>query len=104
MRLRSGLEWFFGSGALVVLLLASELRADIDPYRGFQQIGGGSCCGGNDCAPLPDGAVHPVRGGYQVDGWGFVENGKAQPGPDQHYHMCHSGTTLYCFLTPNPGV
>jgi hypothetical protein len=92
--------------ALFVSSLAFQLAYDTDPYRGYKQIGTTiSCCGGNDCAVLPDQAVHAVKGGYQVDGWGFIPNERAQSGPDPyHYHLCHAGPTLYCFLTPAPGI
>jgi hypothetical protein len=90
----------------VVGALVFQLAYDADPYRGYHQLGTAvSCCGGRDCAPLPDQAVHAVRGGYVVDGWGFVPNSAAQPGPDPyHYHLCHSGPKFRCFLTPAPGI
>lgn len=93
------------NGGLLVLVLISQLSADTDMYRGFRQLNSNmSCCGGDDCAALQDGAVKAVKGGYMVESFGFIPNNKAQPGPDQHYHLCHAGPTVYCFLTPNPGV
>ena len=91
---------------LVVLPIALiYLASDSDPYRGFMQLGSKAlCCGGQDCAALPDKDVRAVPGGYDVAGWGCIPNENAQNGFDQRYHLCHSGPQLYCFLTPSPGV
>lgn len=91
----------------VALLAITQVRADVDPYRGFSMPGDPTktCCGGNDCAALPDGDVKAVRGGYSVAGWGFVPNAEAQPGPDQHYHLCEYPKGFRrCFMFPPGGV
>jgi hypothetical protein len=100
------LRWMFVSGGLVIILLVSQLQANTDRYRGYMQLNKSkvSCCGGKDCHPLPDNAVKAVPGGYEVDAWGFIPNAESQPGPDQHYHICHSGKKRYCFLIPNFGA
>jgi hypothetical protein len=95
---------------LVAPTMLILLSADADPYRGFNQMDSAKtpCCGGTDCKRLPDNEVKAVPGGYQVAGWGFVPNVKAQPGFDQHYHLCGDVNqfekSLYCFLTPSPGM
>lgn len=93
--------------AALIVASALQLRADIDPYRGLSMPGDPTktCCGGNDCAPLPDGAARAVPGGYEVTGWGFVPNAEAQPGPDFHYHLCqYPPGVRRCFLFPQGGV
>jgi len=97
---------------LLLPLLATNLSADTDPYRGLMNRQGGSCCGGADCATLPDGAVKAVPGGYEVRSsrWsGFIPNAKAQDGgPDpSRYHLCSNAQGpggLLCFYIPSPGV
>ena len=95
--------------AFVVPVASIYLTADADPYRGYFSLlpNHVHCCGGTDCHPLADGDVTPVKGGYQVHslGW-FIPNDQAQPGPDQHYHMCETcdKSAPRCFLIPSPGV
>lgn len=93
--------------ALVTALLATQLSADVDIYRGFNMVGNpnAGCCGGSDCAPLTDNDVAAVPGGYLIKskGW-FVPNAEAQPGPDMHYHLCIFQKERRCFLTPAPGI
>jgi hypothetical protein len=94
--------------AIVLPIAAIYLTADTDPYRGFHVIGkpNAICCGRSDCHPLRDGDVIARPGGYFIGskGW-WVPNAEAQPGPDQHYHLCEAPPgTRRCFLTPNPGV
>lgn len=69
-----------------------------------------SCCGGQDCAPIPDGSVK-----YTSAGWLIIETGEtipfadAQISHDQHFHRCK--ITLYpektrkgCFFAPGAGT
>lgn len=86
-------------------------------YTGYQNSRKQSCCGGSDCAQLPDDAVHPIKGGYTITYLppGFpnasqlkmpitIPNAEAQPGEDPvHYHLCIWGSEAKCFFTPAPG-
>ena len=77
---------------------------------------GRSCCGGTDCALLPDDAVKAVHGGYVIEYLpkGFpngdtistpftIPNDRAQPGKDPaHYALCIWSQTYQCFFTPWP--
>jgi hypothetical protein len=81
-----------------------------DPKTGF------SCCGGTDCAILPDEAVRAVPGGYVIEMLppGFpngntistpftIPNERAAPGKDAaHYALCIWGKQYQCFFTPWP--
>ncbi len=75
---------------------------------------GQACCGGRDCAAIPDTAVTPVPGGYNVHipegfipGWPaintFVSNVRAKPAPTNgDYHLCYWGDEVRCFFFPAP--
>lgn len=70
-----------------------------------------TCCGGNDCLPLADGAAEPVRGGFLVRETGeTIPWSDAKPSPDGRYHRCRtvqkdpiSLTRRGCFWAPFPG-
>lgn len=84
-------------------------------YTGLQNEKGWSCCGGSDCAPLADGDVKEVPGGYYI--WSkmvFVPASRAKPAreEDGHYHACFYGDPTSdgephnmprCFFYPNRG-
>lgn len=77
-----------------------------------------SCCGGSDCAQLPDAAVSAVKGGFVV--WWLpkdfpgastqtfpitIHNADAQPGEDpSHYHMCIYMGSVRCFFFPGASL
>lgn len=72
-------------------------------YSKWTQENGGSCCNNADCAPLDD-ARFRVRG-EQVEvliesEWVQVPREKIRPfvAPDMNSHLCHIGTTIYCFV------
>ena len=95
-----------GMSFLVVVVGPYLLSADADPYRGFHMNGmpTASCCGGDDCAPLPDEDVEEVTGGYNVRKWGFVPFAETQPGLDRHFHLCEFQGARRCFLIPGYGT
>lgn len=67
------------------------------------------CCSNKDCAPLPDGAVRIVPGGYQVEDEFVAQNDeRIRPSTDGAYHTCrfhplHAGTRIRCFYVPPSG-
>lgn len=79
------------------------------------------CCSGNsvtgDCQPIPDEAVKPIPGGFQITlrpgdhplvtrlHVFQIEASKARPSPDGRHHACLYPTedTLRCFYTPPMG-
>ena len=82
-----------------------------DWYSGLQNEAGEYCCGGNDCAAVPDQDVTPVPGGYQVHVpffksgpvAGFVPNSRAKPAKEGgQYHLCYWGGEIKCFFYPAP--
>lgn len=73
-----------------------------DPETGI------SCCGGFDCAEIPDADVREVRGGYEYLPTGeFIPTSRVQQSHDWRFHRCVflggllKGTTR-CFFSP-PG-
>lgn len=94
----------------IVLLWSSGAYAH-DWYSGITNEKGESCCGGNDCAAIPDEDVTPVPGGYQVHVpnfkggpvQGFVPNSRAKPAKEGgEYHLCYYGQHIACFFYPAP--
>jgi hypothetical protein len=70
------------------------------------------CCGGIDCAPLPDGAVK-----WTPAGWLVLETGETRPeeeagtSQDHHFHRCRkvaseplSPTRKGCLFVPGSGA
>jgi hypothetical protein len=54
-----------------------------DPVTGF------SCCGGTDCAPIPDSDVDETRGGYTDLPTGeFIPRLRVQRRRDWQFHRC----------------
>lgn len=105
-------------GTFVFLLVVLSPARAHDWYTGYQNAKKESCCGGSDCAQLPDDAVRIVKGGYEVtylpeDFPNAIEiqqfpivvlNAEAQPGEDPvHFHMCIWGSAMKCFFVPAPG-
>jgi len=86
-------------------------------YTGYQNEKKELCCGGSDCAQVPDGDARAVEGGYVVErlpvGFpggasvklpAFIPNSRAQPGEDPaHYHLCIWNAEIKCFFVPAPG-
>lgn len=66
------------------------------------------CCSGQDCEPLPDGAVTQVPGGYHVkykaklglDVDVIVPHNKAKPSQDGRYHGCATIDRFMCLYVP----
>lgn len=65
----------------------------------------GECCSNRDCAPLSAVRVHPVVGGYLIDGLHFVFESQTRVSPDGKYHGCFpTPDTLLCFFAPKPSM
>lgn len=76
------------------------------------------CCNDRDCAPVPDGAVRAVKGGYRyrlcpgdhpgVTGEclsGFLRHSEARPSEDGRFHVCiYPSNTVRCVYVPIGGV
>lgn len=100
--------------AICLLLLPLQANAH-NWYSGVQNELKQSCCGGQDCAPLADGDVEEVPGGYYI--WSkmvFVPQSRAQDSREEDgmYHACFWGTipnegerinTPKCFFVPPRG-
>lgn len=96
------------AGALALLAAGACAHDWYDPW----------CCNGKDCVPIPDGTVHPSRGGYRVklcpgDHPGItgdclfqtVRHSETRPSQDGRYHACIFPTnTLRCLYAPLGGV
>lgn len=96
---------------LVVLLSAATPSYSHDWYTGLQNEAGQYCCGGSDCAAVPDRYVTPIPGGYRVDIPDFkgqsvhalVPNARARPAKEGgEYHICVVGHEVRCFFFPAP--
>jgi hypothetical protein len=83
-----------------------------DPVTGF------SCCGGSECAPIPDADVKEMQGGYTYLPTGeFIPYHRVQHSRDWQYHRCsyrsnfinldqgifRAGDTR-CFFAPQPNM
>lgn len=80
--------------AVVVLGLSQIVHAH-EWYTGQHNEKGWACCGGKDCAPLADGDVTPMKGGYYIHSRQiFVPNSRAQASPvdDGKFHACFYGS------------
>ena len=99
---RSGLR----AAALAIGLLLTGPVLSHEPYTAFMTPFGQPCCGGKDCAPLAEGDVSVVRGGFYIGSrQEFVPKIDAQPGPDTRYHICTFKGLRMCFLIPpGPGA
>ena len=77
-----------------------------EPYGAYLTPFGQPCCGEDDCAPLADGDVSRVGGGYFINSRReFVPQVDAQTGPDNRYHICTFQGLRMCFLIPpGPGA
>ena len=75
------------------------------------------CCAGNDCAPIPDHAVRPVKGGYAVTIQpgehpmvkdkpisGFIAYADARQSQDGKAHACIVAGALKCLYERQGGV
>lgn len=69
---------------------------------------GEPCCGGEECAPLADGDVVEVAGGYLIRSLGVtVPFAQTQPSPDGRFHACVwwiPKQTVMCFFGPPPAA
>jgi hypothetical protein len=100
---------------LVAMFLLAITGAEAhDWYTGTHNEKGWSCCGGQDCAPLTDGDVSAVNGGFFIASKQmYVPASRAQPSmsPDGHYHACFlssgrdsgSQPLPQCFFYPPSG-
>lgn len=77
-------------------------------YDDRTTIEGERCCGGEECAPLADGDVAEVAGGYLIRSLGlFVPFADVQSSPDGRFHACVWWTpsqVVKCFFGPPPGT
>src|SRR5438477_2696856 len=91
---------------VAVVLSIGPARAH-DWYEGITNPKGERCCGGKECAPLVDGDVKEVAGGFLIRSIGIVVPYAAtQPSPDSHFHACVWWTPsqeVKCFFVPMPG-
>lgn len=75
------------------------------------------CCNGKDCAPVADGAVRAVRGGWRVRLMPgdhpmvtrpldvTIPHAEARPSEDGAFHVCvFPADTLRCLYVPQGGV
>jgi hypothetical protein len=64
-----------------------------------------SCCGGDDCWQLPEGAVSETLAGFTIKASGeFVTRAKAKPSGDEFFHLCRfPGPAIRCLYFPNRG-
>jgi hypothetical protein len=64
-----------------------------------------SCCGGQDCWQLPEGAVSETLAGFTIKASGeFVTRAKAKPSGDEFFHLCRfPGPAIRCLYFPNRG-
>ena len=90
--------------ACLALAAAPELPATAhQPYDTYMTPFRTPCCGEDDCAPLADGDVSRVRGGFYISSrQEFVPQVDAQGGPDDRFHICTFKGLRMCFLIP-PG-
>jgi hypothetical protein len=86
-------------------------------YTGKTNDKGEICCGGTDCAELPDESVTNVEGGWWVSFHGefaFKGNidieefvpftfGQVADLESAHYSMCVVSGKIRCFFYPSPG-
>jgi hypothetical protein len=69
------------------------------------------CCGGQDCAPLPDGSVKFTKAGWLITTTGeTIPFADTQQSQDEHFHRCRfdannmsSATRHGCFFAPGAG-
>lgn len=92
----------FFYGAVVLLFVAAVLLGTIKAARSHDWYPI-QCCGGHDCLQLPDADVKEVPHGYMVRGT-FVDETKALPSPDEHFHGCFPQGQLGCFWAPRKSV
>ena len=97
----------FLAGALVLAATAARGHSFYDPL----------CCNGQDCAPVPDGAVRATRAGWAVTLRpgdhpeitkplsAVVPFAEARPAEDGRFHVCiWPRDTLRCLYVPPGGV
>lgn len=55
-----------------------------------------SCCGGEDCKPVPDGTVTETKEGVVVKDWGIMSesDGRLRWSQDERDHICISKATF----------
>lgn len=95
---------------LIALLLLIGSAEAHDWYTGTENENGFTCCGGQDCAPLADGDVDEVQGGYFVKSKSlFVPYSRTQASADKQFHICivpyrdAIDNAPRCFFAPMPG-
>jgi hypothetical protein len=96
------------SATFLVATLAATAALPHDWYDERTTADGEPCCGGEECAPLADGDVVEVAGGYLIRSLGVtVPFADVQPSPDGHFHACVwwiPERTVMCFFGPPPGT
>lgn len=78
-----------------------------DFYTGKVNRVGESCCGLNDCAPIPNSDVRLVREGYAVkfgDGEAIIPDRDTLQSPDGRFHKCVWGEQIKCLFVPPLGA
>jgi hypothetical protein len=89
-----------------LLLLASSVAWAHDFYTGAKNGIGESCCGMNDCFPIPNEEVRLTPRGYAVLFNGaFVDVPRSHVlhSPDGRFHKCVWGGEVKCFYAPPMG-
>ena len=91
----------------IAAALAASPAGAHDWYEDVTNAHGERCCGGKECAPLQEGDVEEVRGGFLIRSIGIiVPYAATQPSPDRRYHACVWWTPkqeVKCFFVPTPG-
>lgn len=100
------------AGAILYACFGPVTAWGHDWYTGLVNEHGQACCGGDDCAPLADGDVRAVPGGYYIISHNvFVPQSRVQPSREEDglFHACFWGTaptfgdalgTPKCFFEP----
>ena len=97
----------FAPVAALAFAAALELApaAAHEPYGAYLTPFGQPCCGEDDCAPLADGDVSRVRGGYFDPTAGASSCPRSMTGPDNRYHICtFQGLRMRFLIPPGPGA
>lgn len=78
--------------ALYVILIVFAIGMRAVNAHGWYES---SCCGGEDCKPVPDGTVTETKEGVTVQGWGIMSesDGRLRWSQDERDHICISKAT-----------
>lgn len=91
---------------IAALLFAGPALAH-DFYTGKFNRMGESCCGLNDCEPIPNTDVRIVKSGYAVrfgEGEVVIPFGQELNSPDGRFHKCVWGGQVKCLFVPPLGA